>query len=185
MENIKGLNTQKLDELIKDKDLKGIRIITSALNGYTFLFFAIILFLYFKGDPAPKPGPADTELNDIMLIVALSITAIMIIASQIIPNNVFKKFKVTSKSTEGSIVNKSLGLITTHYIIKFALLEGAALFGLVTLILSVFNSAIRYNDIYWLAIIPMLVMNFIFILSFPTKERVIQLINDKILSQNF
>ena len=89
MENNEVLIAQKLNDLIKDKDLKGIRIITSSLNGYTLLFFAAILFIYFRGDSEPMPDSVETEFNDIMLIVALCMTGVMFIASQIIPNNIF------------------------------------------------------------------------------------------------
>lgn len=188
MENIKSLITQNLHEEITNEDLRNLKIITSALNIGVLLFFAVCLFLYFSGDNIIDTENLDTSFNDKMLLGVLGLTALMIVMSRIIPNNVFKKDSeaMTSFLNErASPVKEAIQLVTTHYIIKFAMLEGAALFGLVTLLLSVLNSAIRSNDIYWLAIIPMLVMNSIFILTFPTKERVIQLINDKLLSQNF
>jgi hypothetical protein len=188
MENIKGLNTQKLHEVITNVDLRNLKIITSALNIGVLLFFAVCLFLYFSNDNIIDTDNLDTSFNDKMLLGVLGITALMIVMSRIIPNNVFKKDSeaMTSFFNErASPVKEAIQVVTTYYIIKFALLEGAALFGLVSLMLSILNDAIDYNDIYWLSIIPMLVMNFIFILTFPTKERVIQLINDKILSQNF
>lgn len=187
MENIKSLTTQKLHEEITNEDLRNLKTIISALNIGVLLFFAVCLFLYFSGDTVINSENLDTSFNDKMLLGALGLTALMIVMSRIIPNNVFKKNSeaMTSFHNErSSPVKEAIQVVTTHYIIKFAMLEGAALLGLVTLILSVLNSSLHYNDIYWLAIVPMLVMNSIFILTFPNKERVVQLISDKILSQN-
>ena len=152
-----------------------------------FFFFAICLFLYFSGDSSIRPDESDTVLNDYLVLGSLVLTAVMIVVSRIVSNNVFNKDSeaMTSFLNErASPVKGAIQVVTTSYIIKFAMLEGAALFGLVSLMLSVLNDAIDYNGFYWLSIIPMLVMNIIFILTFPTRERVIQIINDKILSQN-
>ncbi|MBL1215485.1 MAG: hypothetical protein HND52_19115 [Ignavibacteriae bacterium] len=188
MENIKNLTTQKLQEEITNEDLRNLKIIISALNIGVLLFFAVCLFLYFSGDQQEIPKPVDIELIDTLLMLSLGLTVLMIIVSRVVPDQILRnnsKMLLADRIDEYSIVNKLLGVATTHYIIKFAMLEGAALFGLVTLILSVLNNSIHYNSVYWLAILPMLVMNFIFILTFPSKERVIQLISDKILLQKF
>jgi len=188
MNNIEKLNIEKLQEEINSEELRSVKIITTALNIGVLLYFAVCLFLYFSDDHSVNPETIDTSLNDNLLLGVLGLTAIMIVVSRIVPNKVFNKDgeAMTSFLYERAANSKeAVQIINTFYIIKFAMLEGVALFGLVALMLSVLNSSIYNNDIYWLAIIPMLLMNTIFILNFPTKERVIQLISDKILSQNF
>jgi hypothetical protein len=185
MENDEPLSTQNLYEIIKDEELRHIKIITSPLNIGVILFFGVVLFLFLNGNPESTIESIDTSLVDLMLMLSLGLTALMVYVSRIVSNSVFRKGSeslLNLKVRKDSISRNLIELVTTHYIIKFAMLEGAALFGLVSLILSVLNKAIYYDEKYWLAVIRMLVMNFIYILNFPSKDRVIQLINEKIIA---
>jgi hypothetical protein len=72
-------------------------------------------------------------------------------------------------------------LYQTVAIIRLALLEGAALLGIVTLLLGVTTGSLEGNLVLWLALLPLAIHLAVGAMTFPTPERVAAFLEERVL----
>jgi F0F1-type ATP synthase membrane subunit c/vacuolar-type H+-ATPase subunit K len=155
------LTNEKIEEEIKSENLNTVKIITVVLNIGVGLFALVCFVLYFNGE-----GNSDeTELLDILIGVLFLVASTTYAIASFLP----KKILVNNlKRTDQSLISS----ITIYQIIKLAMYEAPALFGLVIIILGITNKAIYSNDYLLIAIIPMIVLIAHSIITFPSEFRV-------------
>lgn len=167
-------NNINLEKKLTRDGIRKIQIIVGALLLGVLLFFGVVLFLYFNNTNIPPVQPissAASMLLPIAILLGIGTTA----ASFYVPSLLLKKgsnFKFSDP----------LQIATTFYIVKIALLEGGSLFGIIVLQLSVLEKIIYFDGTYWLAAMPMLLMIVTVIMTFPTKEKIIELLEKLNLS---
>ena len=188
MDEYKRVTIEQIKAKLVGEPLKIIRIMGLALVIGTTLFLAVVLFLY------QKNLSSDVEISfnavDELIVVFLILTLIIYPTLLIFPKIFLKGNKLETKllSSTTSLNNNAatdpvmqiISLDRTMTIIRLAMLEGIALFGLVALMLSVNSGLIYHNDNYWLLAFPL----FIQILatsSFVSKEKIISRIERDIL----
>ena len=78
-------------------------------------------------------------------------------------------------------ISKLMVVFRSVMIIRLALLDGVALFGLVLLLLSASNGSLHERSIIWLALTPVVILLGFVFLTFPTKEKIVENIDTNIL----
>lgn len=155
------LTNKKIEEEIKSENLNAVKIITVVLNIGVGLFALICFVLYLSGEGNSE----ETELLDILLGVLFLVASTTYAIASFLP----KKLLINNfKQKDQSLISS----ITTYQIIKLAMYEAPALFGLVIIILGITNKAIYSNDYLFIATIPMIVFFTHSIITFPNEFRV-------------
>ncbi|MCB9207997.1 MAG: hypothetical protein H6609_01370 [Ignavibacteriales bacterium] len=155
------LTKEKIEKEISNENLKTVKIITFALNIGVILFAFVCLFLYLNGEGNSN----DTQLLDILLGVLFLVASTSYGLSAIIP----KKVLVENLKQENPNL---IGALTNYQIMKLAMFEAPALFGLVIIILGITNKVIYTNDYIFIAIAPLIAMVALSIITFPSEFRV-------------
>lgn len=146
---------------ITTEKLKPIKIITLALNLGIAIFAIVCLVLYLNTEIRSD----DTAFLDILLGIIFLFSSLAFGLASYIPNNILKQ---NLKNENASL----LGAFTKYQIIKLALYEAPALFGLVIIVLAITNGAIFSNSYIFAAFAPMIAMFAFSIFTFPTEYRV-------------
>jgi hypothetical protein len=146
---------------ITTEKLKLIKIITLALNLGILIFAIVCLVLYLTTEIRSD----DTAFLDILLGILFLFSSLAYGLASFIPNKVLKQ----NLNNENASL---LSAFTTYQIIKLALYEAPAFFGLVIIVLGITNGAIYSNSYFFSAIAPMIAMFAVSIVTFPTEYSV-------------
>ncbi len=179
------LSPGELENKITNEKLRPVQIISIALATGVIIFFIICYVLYSMHMVNAQPGNISPKILNVLLYALIAICAGMYSAAFKLPDIIINKSVEALKNsndTNETLVDKLLGLHRTYTIIRYAMLEGTALIGLVILIISITSGEIYVNSLYWLTALPALIFVSIIGLSFPTKEKVLTFINNKCMN---
>ena len=179
MDIIKKMSLEKFQAEITVKDITPIQVITFALNAGAIVFLIVTLYLYFSNPNAPSEIPEGSSYLDLMLYIMLFVFIVSIFTSKIFSKRVLLG-KMDSAyeniDIKASTEKNSLLVFNTHHIIKLAILEGSTLFGLVVLLYAALNGMLNSFSPYWLGLLPLIYFLFISFTTFPTKEKIIEVL---------
>jgi len=188
MDEYKRVTIEQIEAGLVGEPLRMNRIMSLALVMGTTLFLAVVLYIY------QKNLSSDIEISynavDELIVVFLILALIIYPTFLIFPKIFLKGNKLETKllsstlslnniSTTDPVIN-IISLDRTMMIIRLAMLEGVALFGLVALMLCVNSGLIYHNDNYWLLVIPLFIQA-IATSSFVSKEKIVSRIERDIL----
>ena len=156
------INLHQIEKEITQENLRTSKIITIALNLGVALFAFVCFVLYLRGTEAASN---ETEIIDILLIILFILTSTIHGFSTLLPKRVLIK---NLKQSEPNII----GAFNNYQIMKLAMYEAPALFGLVIIILGITNESIYTNEYAFVAIAPMIAMFTFSLLNFPTEFKV-------------
>ncbi len=174
---------EELLKIFSAEKLKPLRIITIALCLGIVFFFIVVMVLYSIKNENRSPELEPEMLNILLIILfitSFTVYSIVFLLGDKILSGIIKNAKISFAEIVKPDSRSLLGIITSFTIVRLAMFEGSALFGLVILLLSVINNHLDSNPVYWLGSIPGLLMLFYAAIIFPTGERVAQLVQDKI-----
>jgi hypothetical protein len=180
MEELLKLNKEDIAKNLKPQSLRTIQIIQFAIIIGPLLFFGVCLLLHAMGKGSPAGEP---ELEMLML----PITGLMFLGSLVavgfVPNLILKPDSLAGRAAgmAGDPVEWALSIHRVVVIIRMALLEGAALFGLVVLLLAVMGGRLFEYPILWLSTLPLLVHVACGLITFPSKNSVVEFIDTRIV----
>lgn len=179
MENSNNLDVNILEESLTEKDLLPIKIIVGALNAGVVVFLLIALYIFSDVIPVDAPGDNDFQIANILMVVLALLSMTTFYISKIIPDKILDPDGLLAKNISRSAKTdkqKFIGLLTNYFIVKLALMEAPALFGLVIIILTSISGVIHHYSVLWLSIIPLIIMLAYSITNFPNMERVLELL---------
>jgi hypothetical protein len=181
MDELLKLTRADISNKLNAKSLQVTQILQFALILGPVLFFGVCMLLKYmqvKGLPGDEP-----DLEMLMLPITGLMFVGMLVAVNLLPMLLLKPQSLAKKvnSLAGDPVEWAVQLHRTITIIRMALTEGVALFGLVTIILAVLGNRLDDNSIIWLATLPLVVHVGYGILSFPNKSNVVQFIETRIV----
>ena len=162
--------------------VRGLQIISAAFAFGVVSFAGIVglLSVITEQDPAEDAGIIGL-LSLVHLAMALSLWPLAFFlharmlsagASSATPNGPGPDDAPTRHARSGNARGARLGAIRGATLIRLAMLEGAALFGLVICLLGTLEGVLRTEPKYWLnALSAVLFLAFV-VATFPTRERV-------------
>lgn len=166
------LHDINVEQDLSADNLKQLQIICAALFMGVFIFLIIVVVLYYLKE-SPISIIPESKSTELLLYLCLLFSPVTILLSNFVAKNNLKQ--ITGEQTKVSNVTDLIHALTSYYVIKFAMLEGGALFGGVVLILGITSGSIYMNEMIWLAIIPILVFFAIVVIEFPTKIKIIEI----------
>ncbi len=80
-------------------------------------------------------------------------------------------------------VDGVMGKIRTAFIVRAAILEAAAMLGLVACVVSIFNGWLRQQPLYWVNLLPAAAFVAFTAVTVPSRDRLERIFVDKILGR--
>ena len=154
-------------ELSNDQLLQ-MKLIAGGLLAGPVLFFFVVLFM---ASQAGSELPGKDRVHTLQLLTGLSLAvgAMVNLAGLCIPNVTAKFLKSTDEKWLSHVQVIHAGML-----IRYSLSEGPALFGLVVIFLG---SRLKVMPHYiWLNLFSFIILCVVIISTFPTRERVEQLL---------
>jgi len=145
-------------------ELRALQVVQTALMGGVFLFGLVVVLL------AMRPPAANAEPIAPRVLILLSAThaVIALIAWSLAPllqGLLVARLGARLSSAAG------VGTLRGALIVRLAVLEGPALFGLVICLIAATGGALRATPLYWLNALSAVAFLGYGVLSFPTAER--------------
>ena len=175
MENPDRPSADSFAAQLRNEEVLTLQIIYASLAGGIVLFTAVVLFLSLT---AAQGGPAtDPALVRILTGVELAITVPLIYVSSL----VFRT-RLESAARDDRVPNASLpAVLRSALILRVAILEGGAMFGLVVCLIAVTSGVMQTNPAYWINLIGVLAMLTVVSQGFPTRDRLVEIYQSRIL----
>jgi hypothetical protein len=192
MNSLSEVTLTEFQSALTTQNMRVFQIIQGAIALGVIMFMGVVFFLY-SSQTAPAGG---RELKDAYdLIKVLTLAHIMLAAGvYTIARVVFNLLLGPSalqgglikeiKDAQGRIVTnngeKILAMIRSALIVRLAMFEAPALFGLVICMIGITNGTIYETPSIWLNGITACILIGFVILTFPNKERLEEIFNSRI-----
>ena len=165
--------------------------IQAFLAGGALIFFLAVLLVGMINQPNALYA-IDLELLTTMTFACALFFLLTFIIGHFVYNMQFKSERLESayssdlKDKNGNIISaspaeKAVSLIRTSMLIRTALLEGSAFFGLAVLLVGAQQGAIISYSWIWINALPLLVLIIWVIVTFPTSSRLEKIFETKII----
>jgi len=190
MDDLRNVTFDEFSKALTPQWLRNLRIIQSGLGSGVFVFCSVVFLL------SSAPQSSQQPKNSVLLLSVLSFVHMMMAmgvyaASAVVYNMLFSDANLTrlsqkkacpGKETVFSPAVQCLSLIFTASIVRLAMMEGAAFFGLVVCLLGVQWGVIETRGIYWGNLFSTVIFLAYVIYTFPTRERIEDIFKAKISS---
>ena len=191
MDEITQLSSADLEMSISNQDIRISQVIAGAMFIGVFAFCAIVFFMYSKTDPSLIPEEVtDGSPVPLFSLILIGLTIIMYFLAFNLLRIIHSPEKLKSilsgpmNGPNGPItdtVQKLIALNRIRMIIRLAMLEGVALFGVVALFIAVQDGTIYTDQKYWGLLIPAGLFFLYIYANFPFKQRVIDQIENELI----
>lgn len=169
MEGIATL--QNLQQAMTPAIVKSYQVFYFANALGVLIFFFVVLFLFLGSFSNPTtPGSTEPERYIVMLTVLhLAVAAVAYLAATFVYRKILgRAFSVEQRSASAEAVLSSMRLAG---IVRLAIMEWAAFFGLVVLVVATQQWVLQQEPQYWVNLLSTaLFFGFVF-LTFPTRSR--------------
>lgn len=149
------------------EELRPLQVICIALPVGVILFTLVALSIGSDGTPTTDLAALTT-----MRLVHAALTAFALFAQKLF---FVRALTGKIKSGQGDGPQPFLTRYRTAMIVRLALVEGAALFGLVILVIASTGGVLRNDSTLYLHLIPVLLLIGIAQVSFPTQQKLVEL----------
>jgi hypothetical protein len=160
------------------------QMIQGAMMMGVVVFAFAVAFIYSQA-PAVVPGEAEVDLIRLMTFVHLGLLAVNVGVSFFLARRVFSPEAMGEGGgldDAHAFAEKAVLQQRAALIIRIALLEGSAFFGLVICMLGATNGVLQASPEYWINLLsPVLIIGF-GIATFPSKERLVSWFEERFLA---
>jgi hypothetical protein len=165
-----------LEQALTAEQLRITMIIRIALMLGISFFYVVILLLYFVRKPESFSQPDVSLMNILsaihaMLTVVLTATAISISKLPLRPDRLAGQ---PASQTPEELALQAVGLHRVSSLLLMAPIEGAAFIGAAICMIGVQNGTMALYPMYWLNAASAILFVLVGIMTFPTRERVIE-----------
>ena len=150
------------------------QIIHIALAIGVTLFFGVVVFLYYNGT---SDAEAEEDVIQVLCLVLIVLGMTAYGAAMFVYKKMFaaKSLEEPLTTPDGKSIGNAADIFVARLrsaqIVRLALFQGVAFFGLVICQLSVLNGLMHASPVYWAAALPTLFVILLVALTFPTKEK--------------
>ncbi len=155
--------------LFQDSEIRTLKVICIALSVGVALFAVIAIFL---ASEEPSPGSARDSAMGMLRVIHLVVTLGAIVLQKILFERVMSG-KIRPRGTVGPTSFSKTYLSAS--IMRLAIVEGAALFGLVIALIGSTGGQIAGDPTYYLHLIPAILLIMTARMTYPSARRVEEL----------
>ena len=159
--------------------LRPLAIIHVAISAAPVFFAFAIVFVMLNAPPVTA-GP-----SDILLLNILSVLNLVFLASAwYVGSFIFQKMvagSISARISESDQKMKAeviLAALRSGLIVRLAMLEGAAVFGLTACLLGVMRGVLPGESVYWFNLVPIAVLFAYSFVNFPSKTKILNILGE-------
>jgi len=175
-----SLNHNSFENITTPESVRVSQIIHGALISGVMLFFAITLFLFDQTSPVTPPD------NSMMLSISIVHAIICFSSYAVLPflfSLVFNKTKLDQVAASKEPYGAALDMIRTGFLLRTALAEGTAFFGLTVCLIGITNGSMHADPKFLLNYGSTVLFLGYAVVSFPTKEKIVQVFKKHFIQQ--
>ncbi|KAB2880588.1 ATP synthase F0 subunit C [bacterium] len=192
MHSLTEVTLTEFQSALTPQNIRVIQIIQGAIGLGVVMFMGVVLFVYSSQtmNVDARITNDDYDLINILTLAHIMIAAAvytvarvvfnLLLSSSVLRNGVTKIMKDGQGRVIENPAEKMLAIIRSAMIVRLAMIEAPAIFGLVICLIATFNGTIQETPSIWLNAITALILIGFVILTFPNKERVEEIFNSKI-----
>jgi hypothetical protein len=172
------ISKTEFESNLSNEQVRVSQIIHIALAFGVLSLFAVTMILYSMGSPQPE---TDNELIQNLLMVLLFFACAGYGGAYFLYQKMTAGISLSQPvggqdgSVSASVGDRFVVKLRVAQIVRLALFEGVAFFGLIICLLAVLNGVIYSHTEYWIAALPALILLLLVATTFPTKERIVAL----------
>jgi len=171
-----NFNRLHLEQALTAKQLRVIVTIRIALMLGILIYYFVVLLLYFMFHPDGFSTQA-VSLMDVLSAAHAVFTLAAVAAAFYLSSLFLRPERLAGQSniqTPEAAALYAVGLYRASSIILMVPIEGASFFGAVICMIGVQNGTIEFYPMYWLNAASALLLLLAGIMTFPTRERVLE-----------
>ncbi|MEE8143543.1 MAG: hypothetical protein V3T77_10625 [Planctomycetota bacterium] len=169
----------ELEQLLEGKENQPLLLLYGALAMGTLIFASIVIALYLQGGSSEKP-PASDQVNLIRLLSLIH--GALLLATLTSSWILFQARMARLPLQEAG--RKLTEYIHNTWLIRAALLEGTALFGLVICLLAGQGGVLSASPIYWVNLLSSVLFLLFLAATLPTRARLLAILEDRLSSMH-
>ena len=162
------------EEALPPEQLRVTQILQLVIMAGPLLFALVVFAMSLQRQGMEEPG-GDTGFLWVLTLLHLAYTVAVFLAGHFVMQRLVSPGRLsgdTSRDDARTLALKCLALHRTATIIRLALLESAAFFGLTICLLAVFNGVLPAESKYWINLVSTVVLVLFALFTLPTKERI-------------
>jgi hypothetical protein len=171
-----NFNRIHLEQALTVKQLRVIIIIRIAMMLGILFYYFVVLLLYFMFNPDGF-SKQDMSLMNVLSVVHGVFTLTAAAIAFYLSSLQLRHERLTEQSdiqTPDKAALYAVGLYRTSSLLLMAPIEGASFFGAVICMIGVQNGTIEYYPMYWLNAASAVLLILVGIMTFPTRERILE-----------
>jgi len=181
MNSYQQLSEHEFERFLTPEVVRVFQIIHSALLGGATMFAFVVLLLHAQHI---DNEPVDAEVVTIMSIVNALFAVGAFGISHILFERMFNNQQQNNSiSSTNSLYEQSLATIRAAMIVRMAILEGAAFFGLVVCLIAVTGGVTQQEPAYLFNLASYFLFMLVGINTFPTKNALLDIFRKNILKK--
>lgn len=177
MNTTQQLSEHEFASRLTPETVRTFQIIQTALMAGATMFLLVIVMLHVQQGPGEAMG---TETADMLSIIHTVFALSTFGASRIIFEKMFDQQMIINAPDP---YTTSLNIIRSALLVRLALMEGAAFFGLAVCIIAVTGGITQTEPVYFLNAASYALFILIGLQTFPTKESLTSIFRTQILKQ--
>lgn len=170
-----SLSRTSFEEALTSENLRITRIIQSALMAGSLLFALVVVFVSFQHQDL-RAKESDLDTLAILTLVHIALLIAAFISGRFLSNRIFSPAGLTAEPLDpngGSLAQRCVRLQRTAILLRLASLEGVTFFGLALCMMAATNGAFVSAPQYWMNFLSVVLFLGYGIVTFPTKERLV------------
>lgn len=170
------ISRTEFEQGVSPENIRASQIIHVALALGVTMFFGIVVFLYGQplADSSTDEGLIQALCAVLLMFAVGAYGTAAVLYKKMVANITLPERVATA---DGKVFDKVGDILVfklrTPQIVRLALFEGVAFFGLVICMLAVQSGLIHAKPVYWAAALPALFVVLLVALTFPTKEKMV------------
>ncbi|MCB0284404.1 MAG: hypothetical protein H6627_00415 [Calditrichae bacterium] len=189
MGKFNSLTRYDLQQAITNNQVLILQIISIAMFAGPGVFFLLIYII--NSNKQPLIGESSiSETTQILIYAAIALSFVMYGVFLVFPkiflsaSALKSRLNILPEELPNSVkADLLIGIDRTLMIIRFAMLEGIALFASVVLFVEVSNSPMQISGDLWYLATPSLILLAYILYNFPSKENILKRIENEILAK--
>jgi hypothetical protein len=173
------LTRTDLEQALPDPLLRSMQLIHVALPLGPVLFAFVVIFMNLSMGSV-RPTTTEFEIMKLLSTVHVVFALLALIGSEAVFRWLADVRRIAESDTDTTplFVAKCVSRFRTASIARLAILEGAAMFGLMVCLVGLTRGILDVEPMYWLNIASTFVMMTVAVWKFPTRERVISALQE-------
>lgn len=162
---------QDLHQAMSPALVKSYQVFYGANTVGVLIFFFVVLFLFLRSfaNPSTPTGPEPEHYVMMLTLLHLAVLAVAYLAATFVYRTMLARaFSPEQRSVSAEAVVSSLRLAG---IVRLAIMEWAAFFGLVVLVVATQQWVLQHAPEYWVNLVSTVILFCFVFLTFPTRAR--------------